>query len=245
MFFFSPRGSAGVATPTITQIYIGELQTHPNLHLPLRAVPLGIFWVVAGGANVGGFVHGWRLQTRVRAFNSMCACFDSSRCVVRGGDAKCGRAWSSLYEHCFQTLFAIPSGSYRAQKPPKAGNTKNIRKKLQSPPPWVGPRKYEKITEKIQNGHFRAIFVFFSVISSYFRGPTQGGGFCNFFVFFSYFRPWGVFVPCTSPTELQDSFWIQIWRLLTSNERAPIWLPKGPHSTENIVTHGIDTLSIF
>ena len=65
---------------------------------------------------------------------------------------------------------------------------------------WIG--KYEKITDKNTK---KTIFVFFRYFFSYFRGPTLGGGFCNFFVIFSYFRPWGVFVPCTSPTESQSS----------------------------------------
>ena len=65
---------------------------------------------------------------------------------------------------------------------------------------WVGPRKYEKITEKIQKWRENYHFCIFSDL----RGPTQDGGFCNFFVFF--FRIsglGGVSVPCTSPTELQ------------------------------------------
>ena len=40
----------------------------------------------------------------------------------------------------FDPKIAIPSGSCRARKPPKAGNTK----KLQDPPPWLRPRKHEK-----------------------------------------------------------------------------------------------------
>ena len=78
-----------------------------------------------------------------------------------------------------------------------------VTKKIQNPPPRVGPRKYEKIAEKIQKWLFPGHFCIFSVIFSYFQGPTRGGGFCIFFVIFSYFRPWGVFVPCTSPTESQ------------------------------------------
>ena len=59
---------------------------------------------------------------------------------------------------------------YRARKPPKPENTK----KIQNPPPRVGPRKYRKNTEKIrkrpENGNFGAAFIFFSVFFLYFRG---------------------------------------------------------------------------
>ena len=47
-------------------------------------------------------------------------------------------------------MITIPRGWYRAQKPLNPGNTKKLRKKIQNPPPQVAPRKYEKMTEKIQ-----------------------------------------------------------------------------------------------
>ena len=74
--------------------------------------------------------------------------------------------------------------------------------KIQTPPPWVGLRKYEEITEKVQKRSFSGHFCIFWVIFSYFRSPTHGG-FCNFFVDFSYFRPRRIFVPCTSLMESQ------------------------------------------
>ena len=101
------------------------------------------------------------------------------------------------------TGFAIRSGSYRAQKPPKAGNTKKIRKKYQIPHPGWDPENTKKITKKIQTWSFSGHFIY-DFCWSFFRiFGVPPGGFGNFFVFFSSFRPWGVFVPCTSPTESQ------------------------------------------
>ena len=94
-------------------------------------------------------------------------------------------------------------GLVQGTKTPQGRKYEKITKKIQNPPPRVGSRKYEKITEKIQKCPGNDHFCIFSVIFSYFRGPTRGGGFWIFFVIFSYFRPWGVFVPCTSPTESQ------------------------------------------
>ena len=45
-------------------------------------------------------------------------------------------------------------------------------------------------------------FLYFSVISSYFRRPTWGGRFCIFFVIFSYFRDSGVFGALSHPREI-------------------------------------------
>ena len=61
-------------------------------------------------------------------------------------------------------------------------------KKNEIPHPRLGPRKYEKKkTKKYKSDPktaiFGAVFVFFSVSFSYFRGPTWGGGFRIFFVF--------------------------------------------------------------
>ena len=78
--------------------------------------------------------------------------------------------------------FAIPRSWYRAQKPLKPGNTKKYEKATKSPP-RVGPRKYEKNTEKIQkrsfSGHFRIFLYFFRIF-----GARPGVG---DFVAFSYF----------------------------------------------------------
>ena len=74
-----------------------------------------------------------------------------------------------------------PSG----RKSPKNG------KKLQNSPPRSNPRKWGKITEKLQKMYFRSIFCNFSVIFPHFRGLDRGGGFCNFFPFFGDSRPGG------------------------------------------------------
>ena len=44
---------------------------------------------------------------------------------------------------------------------------------MQNPPPHVGPRNPIKLPRKYKNGHFRAIFVFFSVFFSYFNVPQS------------------------------------------------------------------------
>ena len=86
--------------------------------------------------------------------------------------------------HCKERLleprkgFWVTSGSLplrfrRARaghkNPPRPEIRKNYEKKLPNPPPWVGPRKYEKITEKIQkwpqNDHFCIFFGNFFVFS--------------------------------------------------------------------------------
>ena len=68
----------------------------------------------------------------------------------------------------------MPWGSDRAHKPPKARNTKKIRKIYQIPHPGWGLENQKKITEKKTNMViFGPLFVFISVISSYSRGPTR------------------------------------------------------------------------
>ena len=90
------------------------------------------------------------------------------------------------------------------KNPPRPEIRKNHEKKYKIPHPGLGPENTRKLPKKYKNSSKMTPFCIFSVIFSYFRGPSlQGGGFCIFFVIFSYFRPWGVFVPCTSPTESQ------------------------------------------
>ena len=67
------------------------------------------------------------------------------------------------------------------KNPPRPEIREKITKKKGNPPPRGGARKYEKITEKIQKWSFPGHFCIFSVIFSFFRAPTRGGG----FVFFS------------------------------------------------------------
>ena len=94
-----------------------------------------------------------------------------------------------------ETCITILRGWYRAQKPLNPGNTKKLRKKIQNPPPRVGPRKYEKNTEKIRK--WWAIFVFFRYFFRIFEGQPGVGDFVFFFfVFFSYFRgSWALYHP--------------------------------------------------
>ena len=68
-------------------------------------------------------------------------------------------------------------GLVQGTKPPQGRKYEKItKKKIQNPPPRVWPRKYEKITEKLQKWSFPVHFCIFSVIFSYFRGPTRGEG---------------------------------------------------------------------
>ena len=80
---------------------------------------------------------------------------------------------------------AIPRSWYRAQKPLKPGNTKKIRKVTKSPTPGRAPKKTKK---KHESGPKMTVFVFFLYFFRILWGPTRGGGFRDFFVFFSYFR---------------------------------------------------------
>ena len=79
------------------------------------------------------------------------------------------------------------------KKPPKAGNTKKIRKNYKIPHPGLGPENTKKLPKKCKNGPRMTILYFFGNFS-YFRGPTQGGGFCNFFFFFFVFPALGGFL---------------------------------------------------
>ena len=76
---------------------------------------------------------------------------------------------------------------YRAQKPLKPGKIKKIRKNYEIPHPGRAPKirkKYRKNTKTAQKSPFA---YFFWIFFSYFRGPSRGGGFRNFFVFFFVF----------------------------------------------------------
>ena len=78
-------------------------------------------------------------------------------------------------------------GSPRDGSPPKNGE------KLQNSPrsPRSNPRKWGKITEKLQKIYFRRFFCNISVILSHVRGLDRGGEFCIFSPFLGDFRPEG------------------------------------------------------
>ena len=82
-------------------------------------------------------------------------------------------------------MVAIPSGLCRARNPPpgRKYDKKKTTKKLQHPHPGLGPEDTKKISKIYKNDLIMTTSVFFL----YFRGPTQGGGLCNFFVTFSVF----------------------------------------------------------
>ena len=101
-------------------------------------------------------------------------------------------------------MLCDPAGLVKSPKTPETQKYEKITKKIQNPPPRVGPQKYEKNTEKIQEWSFLGQFCIFSVFFSYFWGPTLGGGFCIFFVIFSYFWVSGVFGLFTRPAGSQD-----------------------------------------
>ena len=74
-------------------------------------------------------------------------------------------------------------------KPPGRESLKNG-EKIQNPPPRSNPRKWGKITEKLQKILRKYIFCNFPVIFPHFRGLDRGGGFCNFCVV--YLERWTV-----------------------------------------------------
>ena len=78
----------------------------------------------------------------------------------------------------------------RAGKPPGRKSPKNG-EKLQNSPPRSDPRKWGKITEKLQKMYFRSNFTPFLGQFPHFRGSDRGGEFCNFSPFFGDFRPGG------------------------------------------------------
>ena len=142
----------------------------------------------------------------------------------------------ALFAWPFMTpCFAIPSGSYRAKKKTLRGRKyeKKIRKKYDKiPHPGLGPentkekknspKKYTKMTPKWSLLYFFGnFFVFsgpfciFSVIFSYFRGPTQGGGFRNVFVFFFVFPASEGFCALYEPDGIASLVSI-----------SPIWVPS-------------------
>ena len=81
-------------------------------------------------------------------------------------------------------MLGSPRGATEYENPSKLEIRKNT-KKMQNPP-------FRKNTEKLQKWPFSHRFCNFSVFFPYFRGPTRNGGFCIFFIFFSYFQFWGV-----------------------------------------------------
>ena len=80
-------------------------------------------------------------------------------------------------------LFAILRACYKARKPQNPENTK----KIQNPPPRVGPpkirKKYIKDTKTARNCRFGAVFVFFRYFSV-FSGANPGWGILCFFRIF-------------------------------------------------------------
>ena len=98
------------------------------------------------------------------------------------------------------SLYNAPAKKVSDRKPPKPENTK----KIQNPPPQLGPRKYRKNTEKIgkrpENDNFWAVFIFFR----YFFRISGGQPGVGDFVFFSYFRGLGVFGLCSRPAGSQQ-----------------------------------------
>ena len=81
-------------------------------------------------------------------------------------------------------MLVILRSQYRAQKPLKPGNKKNMRRKLRNPPPQVGPRKNDKTKrEGSFPGHFRTFCQCFHI----FEAP-RGVGLRNFSFFSRIFR---------------------------------------------------------
>ena len=76
-------------------------------------------------------------------------------------------------------------GKPPGRQPPKNGE------KLQNSPPRSDPRKWGKITKKLQKCIFGVILPLFWGNFPQFRGSERGGEFCNFSPFFGDFRPSG------------------------------------------------------
>ena len=95
-----------------------------------------------------------------------------------------------------------PAGQLQSPKTPES---RKYEKKIQNPPPRVGPpkiqKKYRKNTKTAQKRQVLGRFCIFSVFFPYVRGADPGGGFC----IFSYFRHSGVFGLCSRPAGSQLS----------------------------------------
>ena len=111
-------------------------------------------------------------------------------------------AWGKIFDFPprgkITPKLAISLGCYRIQKPLKPGNTKKIRKNYKSPISGLAP-KIRKKYQKLQKWSFSGQFCNFSVFFSHFWSQTGNG----WFVIFSYFQAWGVFVFCSTPGRLQ------------------------------------------
>ena len=89
-----------------------------------------------------------------------------------------------------------PACLVKTQQPPEPRKYEKITKRIQNPPPRVGPQKIRnKYTKKYENGNFQAIFVIFR----YFfvcLGPDPGWGilysFRHFFVFSGFRGLWAL-----------------------------------------------------
>ena len=82
---------------------------------------------------------------------------------------------------CNATESRDPVGLVQGTKTPKEGNTKKNTKKLQIPPPRVGPRKYGKKNPNTEMVIFVPFFIFSGVIFFVLSRPNPGWGICNFF----------------------------------------------------------------
>ena len=98
---------------------------------------------------------------------------------------------------------AMPHSWYRAQKPLSPEIQKYAKKIRPNSPPQVRPRKYEEHTEKTQKQPKTDRFSYSFCMFSCFGARPGVGSFAIFFVFFSYFRAWGVFELYTRNAESQ------------------------------------------
>ena len=131
----------------------------------------------------------------------------------------------------FRGGFAILRACYRARKPPKPENTK----KIQNPPPRVGPRKYGKNTEKIRKRPKTAIFGPFLYFFRYFFRISGGQPGVGDFVFFRIFGLWGFSGSVAGPQDRKGG-----WQLPQNNRSAgrrlfrkgvvrfSLWKPREP-----------------
>ena len=103
---------------------------------------------------------------------------------------------------CCELFFPLQSpGSPWSGNPRKMG--KNY--KIPPPPPRSSPRKWRKITEKLQKKCIFRVFVGnFSVIFLHFRGLDRGGEFCNFSPIFRGFPLQGLPGKTTRNTSAQS-----------------------------------------
>ena len=135
--------------------------------------------------------------------------------------------------------FETSLGWYRLQKPLKPGNTEKIRKNDKIPHRGLGLRSMKKLPKKLQKWSQNAHFCNFSVIFSFFFGPTPGWGILSFFrIFFVFpglrgfcilYHPREISRPHVIPRKGPIHMWLANLFVNPMRARDPLWIVGFPN----------------